>query len=428
MNQNRKRTLLYDWHVKHGANMAPFGEYEMPLWYPAGAKEEHLSVITKAGLFDTSHMAVITAAGPGTRDLLQLCFSKDLQHCIGKEKAPLTPGKCVYGVFLNLVGEALDDAIVYQCAVEQYMIVVNSGMGSKILRHLEVNKDGRETKLNDLSGQIGKMDLQGPLSARILKKIINAPERVFANMSYFSFKGHFDETSESSGQVLLPDKTPGLLSRTGYTGEFGFEIFVRPEDFKKTWELIIESGRELGLLPCGLAARDSLRAGAMLPLSHQDIGPWTYLNHPWMFALPCNENNDEKSGFSKKFIGSGALAEQSGRADHTHAFAGFDLRKITVGGDTAVIDEDGTNLGRVLTCVTDMAIGRYENRIFCVSSPDKPPGFKASGLSCGFVKVKKPLEPGRTIRITDKKREIPVMIAGDIRPDRTARNAIQKML
>ncbi|MFH1975444.1 MAG: aminomethyl transferase family protein [Pseudomonadota bacterium] len=424
MPQTLQRTLLYDWHVKHGANMAPFGEYEMPLWYPAGAREEHLSVITRAGLFDTSHMAVITAAGPGTRDLLQLCFSKDLHSCVGKEKAPLTPGKCIYGVFLNRMGEVLDDAILYQFAADRYMIVVNSGQGRKITDHLEAHKDGRRADLTDLSGQIGKLDLQGPLSARILKKLIIKPDRVFANMHYFSFKGCFDETPESVNQVRLLDQTPLLLSRTGYTGEFGFEIFVRPECFKKTWELIIDSGKDMGLIPCGLAARDSLRTGAMLPLSHQDIGPWAFLNHPWPFALPY----DGKFGFSKTFIGSEALEKQSNHAAHTYAFAGFDLRKVTVGNDTAVIDQNGQSLGQVLTCVTDMAIGRHENRIFCISSPDKPLGFKPGGLSCGFVKVIKPLDIGRIVRIKDKRREIPVMIADHIRPDCSARNAIQIML
>jgi aminomethyltransferase len=423
MNKSLNRTLLYDWHVKHGANIAPFGEYEMPLWYPAGAKEEHLSVITRAGLFDTSHMAVIAADGPGTRDLLQLCFSKDLQRCAGKDKAPLTPGKCVYGVFLNQRGEVLDDAILYQCTADKYLIVVNSGKGGEIRHHLEAYKGGLKTNLTDLSGQIGKMDVQGPLSARILKKILQKPGQIFANMQYFSFKGYFDELPELADQVRLPDNTPLLLSRTGYTGEFGFEIFVRPGYFLKTWELIIESGRDLGLIPCGLAARDSLRTGAMLPLSHQDIGPWPFLNHPWPFALPY----DEKCGFSKKFIGSEALEKQTNHAAHTYAFAGFDLRKITVCGDTAVIDQDGNCMGQVLTCVTDMAIGRHENRIFSIGSPDKPSGFKPAGLSCGYVKVDRPLDIGRIIRIKDKRREIPVMIVDNIRPDRTARIAIQKM-
>jgi aminomethyltransferase len=423
MNEALKRTLLYDWHVKQGANMAPFGEYEMPLWYPAGAKVEHLSVITKAGLFDTSHMSFISASGPGTFDLLQLSFSKDLNSCIGKDKSPITPGKCTYGVFLNKNGEVLDDAILYQINAGNYLIVVNSGNGPKILNHLKGYNEESQINLTDISGQTCKMDIQGPLSAKILKKIIQKPDQVFSDMRYFSFKGCMDNISEAESDVLLSDNTPIMLSRTGYTGEFGFEIFVRSESFLKTWELIVENGGDSGLIPCGLASRDSLRAGAMLPLSHQDIGSWPFLNNPWQFALPYDTNKR----FTKKFTGSESLEKLSGYRFHTLAFAGFDLRKITAGADSAVLDEEGNTIGEALTCVTDMAIGRHENRIYCISSPDKPTGFKPSGLSCGFVKVNKPLPIGCLIKIKDKRREIPVMIVDDIRPHRTARLDIKTM-
>ena len=90
----------------------------MPLWYPAGAKAEHLAVLTGAGLFDTSHMAVLTLHGPKVRDLLQRLFSKDLERCIGPKKGPLIPGRCVYGVFLDTQAGVIDDAIVYQCTVK----------------------------------------------------------------------------------------------------------------------------------------------------------------------------------------------------------------------------------------------------------------------------------------------------------------------
>ena len=96
-----KTTPLHSWHVEHNANMAAFGGYEMPLWYPAGAKAEHLAVINAAGLFDTTHMAVLTLKGPKVHGLLQTCFSKDLDRCIGPQKGPLASGRCVYGVFLD---------------------------------------------------------------------------------------------------------------------------------------------------------------------------------------------------------------------------------------------------------------------------------------------------------------------------------------
>jgi aminomethyltransferase len=114
MSKSVKKTRLHGWHVNHGANMAIFGSYDMPLWYPSGAKEEHLVVLTRAGIFDTSHMGVVTVKGSGAQDLLQVCFSKNLAACIGKDQKPLTSGKRVYGVFLNEAGEVIDDAIVFQ--------------------------------------------------------------------------------------------------------------------------------------------------------------------------------------------------------------------------------------------------------------------------------------------------------------------------
>jgi len=109
-----KKTRLNKWHVLKGAQMGVFGGYEMPLWYPAGAKHEHLSVLLDAGLFDTSHMAVVSVSGPDAFDLLQLSFSKDLSACTRTGTAPLPAGRSVYGVFLDPNGHVIDDAIVFR--------------------------------------------------------------------------------------------------------------------------------------------------------------------------------------------------------------------------------------------------------------------------------------------------------------------------
>ena len=113
MSKPVKKTRLHGWHLKRGANMAIFGSYDMPLWYPSGAKEEHLVVLTRAGIFDTSHMSVVIVKGPGARDLLQVCFSKNLAACVGKDQKPLTPGRSVYGVFLNEAGEVIDLSLIH---------------------------------------------------------------------------------------------------------------------------------------------------------------------------------------------------------------------------------------------------------------------------------------------------------------------------
>ncbi len=416
-----RQTLLHKWHISRGAKMSVFGGYDMPLWY-ASALNEHLAVLGHAGLFDTSHMASVMVRGPEAFALLQHCFTNDLRVCTGKEKKALFPGRCAYGAFLDEKGHVIDDAIVFMMEKEEYLVVVNAGMGPTIAAHLSAHRGKRNVRISDLTDQLGKMDIQGPLSAKILRKILADPEKVFDNMPYFSFKGHFEKNSLLSSQVRLGDGTPILLSRTGYTGEFGFEIFLAPPHLVRVWELLMKTGEEYGIAACGLAARDSLRTGAVLPLSHQDMGHWPFIRHPWPFALPYAA--DGKS-FTKKFIGSDALLKAED-AEYTCPFAGEDPRKVTL--PATVADAVGKEIGTVLTCATDMGIGQHNGRIFSTASPDKPDGFSAKGLSCGFVKVKKELKPGDTVELRDGRRKIKVRIVQDIRPDRTARKPVKEML
>ncbi len=419
-----KSTPLHDWHAAQGANMADFGGYDMPLWY-SSAKNEHLSVLTGAGLFDTSHMAVVLVEGAGARDLLQLCFTNDLEACVGGARKPLYPGRCVYGAYLNDDGWVIDDTIIYLLRENQYMAVVNAGMGGEVARHLESRREQRDVAITDLTDRLGKIDVQGPLAGRILGRVLADPGAAFEKLFYFSFKGFFDPDSDLSAAVKLTDGTPVLLSRTGYTGEFGFELYVQADRTVDVWEMILSAaGDDLALTPCGLAARDSLRGGAVLPLSHQDIGPWPFINHPWEFALPFDEN---RRGFTKAFIGAEALLNVTS-PEYTYPFVGNDLRKVSTGDPAVVLDADGNEIGKVLTCVTDMGIGRHEGRIYSIASPDRPEGFKPKGLSCGFIKVTSPLSFGQTVELRDNRRKLKVALAEDIRPDRTARRPLSEMI
>jgi aminomethyltransferase len=417
---SRKKTVLHSWHVEHGANMASFGGYDMPLWYKTGAKAEHLGVIQAAGIFDTSHMAAVSVRGEGARSLLQRCLSKDLERCLGQGKSPLVEGRCVYGVFLNPDGTVIDDAIVYQLQAESFMVVVNAGMGGEIAGHLIKNAGQRNAVVTDLTDRVGKMDIQGPDSARILQKILKEPGSVFERLAYFSFKGGFDDL-QTAQPVALADGTPVLISRTGYTGEFGFELFVAIDHLVSVWSKVFESGRAKGVLACGLAARDSLRAGAVLPLSHQDIGPWPFLHNPWLFALPLNDDGET---FNKDFIGREALQQQSWNK-YTLPFAGFDPRKIGAGDNSFVASETGERIGTILTCTTDMAIGRVDGEIVSVAGQKD---FQAKGLCCGFVLLDKKYLPGEQVILTDGKRKIKVEIRADVRPNRTARSSIKTMV
>jgi aminomethyltransferase len=419
MSTEMKQTPLFDWHTQHGANMVEFGDYVMPVWY-SGARSEHMAVVTHAGLFDTSHMAAVRAHGPGSFDLIQWCFTRNLHACVGKDNGPITAGKCVYGAFLDEHGDAIDDSIVYKIADDEYLVVVNAGMGGVIAAHLDANKKDLRVQLTDMTDRLGKIDIQGPAAIRIMQKVLKAPDAAFDKLMYFSFKGHFDKTSAFAGDAQFLDGTPLLLSRSGYTGEVGFEIFVEREHTVKIWEMLIAAGQGLGLIACGLAARDSLRTGAVLPLSHQDIGHWTYLHHPWPFALPFNASGDR---FTKTFLGSAAL-DLATDAPYTLTFVGNDLRKIDA-HEAVVRNRQGHEIGTVLTCATDMAIGRHGGKIYSVASPNKPGDLNIKGLSCGFIKVAANLAPGTVVELKDHKRSIPVVIETDVRPDRTARKALK---
>jgi aminomethyltransferase len=425
MEKEIKKTVLHDRHVEGGANMAAFASYDMPLWYPSGTRNEHLAVLTGAGLFDTSHMTVLTVQGKTARQMLQRCFSKDLEACLGRNRSPLMAGRCVYGVFLDVRGHVIDDSIVYQISGDLYMVVVNAGMGARIAAHLNDNKGALDVVIADLTDRVGKMDVQGPASAKVLKKIIRDPETVFAEMAYFSFKGWFKGHGLSLVELL--DGTPVMISRTGYTGEFGFELYVEVPETVKLWEMILDAGHAFEVIPCGLAARDSLRAGAVLPLSHQDIGNWPFVNNPWLFALAWDQAG---KGFSKEFIGAQALLSFK-EQEHTLPFAGYDPRKINADESSYVMDLNGARIGTILTCTTDISLGRVDKTIIGIATPassGKPADFCARGLCCGFVKVNKRIATGEDVILTDGKRKITVEIRDDIRPDRTARRALALML
>jgi aminomethyltransferase len=422
MNSCLKTTSLHQWHRAAGANMADFGGFDMPLWYETGVKNEHLAVLTSAGLFDTSHMACITVDGKSAFDLLNYCFTREL--------TPLKAGRCVYGAFLDKNGHCIDDAIVYKFGETRFMVCVNAGMGPVVAAHLEAH--GQQEKFDftvqDLSGKVAKMDIQGKNAARILSSLIQNPERVLNQMPYFSFKGYFkdkglDEQAKEDA-VTLVDGTPILLSRSGYTGEFGFEIFLDPGAIVRLWENALAAGAVFGITACGLGARDSLRAGACLPLSHQDIGHWKFINHPWDFALPYTA---DKKRFTKTFLGANGLKPETCDT-FVYPFVGNTLRKVSAGKTTLAFDEKQTSIGRVLTCATDMGIDWCNNKIVSINTPGLPEDMKIKGLSCGFVMVSTPLEPGAKLILKEGKRAIDVTMVTDIRPDRTARKKLDNFI
>ncbi len=424
MQEAAGKTPLHQYHLKNDAKMSNFGGYEMPLWYKTGPKKEHLAVIQTAGIFDTSHMAAIGVEGSNAFSLLQHCFSKDLAACIGPSKQPLQVGKCVYGVFLNNNGYVIDDSLVYQIAEDHYVVIVNAGMGATVTNHLESHNDKSASVITDYTDKLGKIDVQGPMAAKIVHQVIKDANEILEKMPYFNFKGFFQESPASVCEVKLQNDVPVLLSRTGYTGEFGFEIFIESQHTEMLWDQLIDAGVRYDATVCGLAARDSLRAGAVLPLSHQDIGDWPFLNNPWPFALPWD---DDQKSFTKKFLGSHALANTE-TSEYTYAFAGYDPRKVIPGKDTTVVNENDLAIGTVLTCATDMAIDRHGDEIVSIAGEGYTEDVKFKGLSCGFIKTSIALKSGDIVYLKGNNRKFKIEIRNDIRPARTARKAMKKML
>lgn len=275
-----KFTPLHDLHVAAKAKMAPFAGYEMPLWY-SSVKDEHRAVRTAVGLFDVTHMGVYMASGPSAQLFLNCVVPNDIDA--------LNVGDTVYTHLLTPDGDVIDDLIIYRVADEEFMIVVNASNDDKNWAWLNAVKDGsvlvdrkapnarafgRGVILEDLrdpkSGDRQRVDiaLQGRTSIQILEQFnMDAGDRV--KLQRLS-KGKVIRINLGGYDVII--------SRTGYTGEkFSFEIFVHPEKVASLWQDLLNIGSAFGILPCGLAARDSLRIESGLPLyGHELAGPQNY--------------------------------------------------------------------------------------------------------------------------------------------------------
>jgi aminomethyltransferase len=235
MNDTLKRTPLYDVHLGLGAKMVPFAGYEMPVQYPAGITAEHQAVREAAGLFDVSHMGEFLVHGPQAIDLVQLVSVNDA--------ADLAVGQCQYSAMCAADGGVLDDLVVYRMA-DHYMLVVNASRRAEDWAWIAEHAEGLDTTLEDRSDELGLLALQGPRAQQILDPLTDAN---LDDIAYY----HFAE-----GMVAGCAAT---ISRTGYTGEDGFELYVGEADTVAVWNALLEQGGGAGLLPSGLGARDSLR-------------------------------------------------------------------------------------------------------------------------------------------------------------------------
>ena len=237
------KTPLYDAHVKAGGKIVPFGGYLLPVQYEAGVIKEHMAVRTQAGLFDVSHMGEVLCEGKDALANLQMILTNNFDNMVD--------GQARYSPMCNEDGGTVDDLIVYKKSDEHYFIVVNAANKDKDYQWMLAHQFG-EVTFTDVSEHYAQLALQGPKAMEILKKLTaeeNIPKKYY----------HAVFDTEVAG-------IPCIISKTGYTGEDGVELYLDSADAEKMWDILLENGKEEGLIPCGLGARDTLRMEAAMPL------------------------------------------------------------------------------------------------------------------------------------------------------------------
>ncbi|WP_353855260.1 glycine cleavage system aminomethyltransferase GcvT [Bacillus sp. Bos-x628] len=275
-----KRTPLFHVYEMFGAKTIDFGGWELPVQF-SSIKEEHEAVRTKAGLFDVSHMGEVEVKGNDAFHFLQRLLTNDLSK--------LTDGKALYTAMCYENGGTVDDLLVYQKEKNNYLLVINASNIEKDVDWLLKHQNESDVSIQNVSDQIALLALQGPLAADIIKEV---SDDSVTSLKPFTFQL----------QATVANKKV-LVSRTGYTGEDGFEIYCQSEDAVHIWSALLEAGHPKGLIPCGLGARDTLRFEAKLPLYGQeltkDISP---LEGGIGFAVKINKETD--------FIGKDVLKKQ----------------------------------------------------------------------------------------------------------------------
>ena len=245
-----RKTALNAMHRRMGAKMVDFGGWEMPVEY-SGLIAEHMAVRTGVGLFDVSHMGDIQLRGPGSLDAVQ--------HITMNDASKLEEGQAHYSAMLYPQGTFVDDVIVHKLSPNDYLIVINAGTREKDFNWVRSNVGRFNCHANDYSDYYTQLAIQGPKAAETLAKL--------TKVDLSAIKGYWFKWGTVCGLANT------LIARTGYTGEDGFEIYV-PSDVptsERVWNEVLEAGREFGILPCGLGARNTLRLEAAMSLYEHEI-------------------------------------------------------------------------------------------------------------------------------------------------------------
>lgn len=239
-----KQTCLHDRHVAMGALMSPFGGFDMPISYD-GITEEHLAVRNDCGVFDVSHMGEVSVKGPEALKFVNYIFTNDV--------APIEPGTILYGMMLNDNGGVVDDLLVYKLAADNFLLVINASNIDKDVAWITEHAAKFDVEVKNLSDDVAELAVQGPNAEKVMAEVLSLD---CADLAFYTFKFF-----EVDGERVL-------VSRTGYTGEDGFEIYASAQLIGKYWDSLMASKR---CAPCGLGCRDTLRFEVALPLYGDEL-------------------------------------------------------------------------------------------------------------------------------------------------------------
>ncbi len=321
-----KKTPLYDCHVALGGKIVPFAGYLLPVQYGTGVITEHMAVRKEAGLFDVSHMAEIVLEGPDA-----LANANMLTTVIVDE---MVDGQVKYSPMCNEQGGIVDDLMIYRLREDKYLFVVNAANHEKDYEWMKNHITGNVT-LTDVSDDVAQIALQGPNADAILEKIC---DRAYIPEKYYTFV--------EEGVIRLSDRDiTAIVSKTGYTGEDGYELYCNSEDAFDLWNTLLEVGKENGLIPCGLGARDTLRLEAAMPLYGHEM-------------------NDE---LTPKESGLGFFVK---------------MDKPDFIGKQAILDKGTPTIKRVGLVITGRGIAREHCAVF---DGDKEVGWVSSGTHCPYI-------------------------------------------
>ena len=316
-----KRTCLYDKHVALGALVSPFGGFDMPIQY-TNIVDEHNAVRQACGVFDVSHMGEVLVTGADSEKFVNYIFTNDITN------AP--DGKIYYGMMCHPTGGVVDDLLVYKMADKRYFLVINASNIDKDVAWITEHARNFDVVVENQSEKYGEVAVQGPATEGIVERVLGIP---CSELAFYTCK-----EIECDGETII-------ISRTGYTGEDGFEIYGSHEYINKVWDKLIASGE---VKPCGLGCRDTLRFEVGLPLYGDEL---TDEITPLEAGLGIFVKLD------KDFIGKEALAAQKAEG-LKRKIVGIELRDKAIPRHGYEVEADGKVIGVVTTGYNSISTGK----------------------------------------------------------------------